>query len=288
MANPVSVVPHVGSGRVFGTRVALVSVGANVIRQRLSKRLVVAAARYAHYRSYRDAGSRDAMRQMGLEVAGDPVYPDLAFALPVPRGGSPAAGSVGVGIMDYSGGNDDRLHSGAIQARYTDAMTRLVLWLADNDRPVLLLAGDNRDEQVIAGVLADLRAQRPALDRSAVTAAVPASSLGELMQQLEGVETVVATRFHNVLCALKLGKPTLAVGYAAKFDSLMAETGFAEFSLPAKSIDVDVLIDRFKELEAKSAHYAERTPSATPRTSGCSTSSSRSCPPPCSTVHRRR
>ena len=247
-----------GSGRVFRTRVALVSVGANVIRQRLSKRLFVAAARCAHYRSFRDAGSRDAMREMGLGVSGDRVYPDLAFSLPLPRGGSPAAGSVGVGIMDYSGNNDDRPHSEAIQARYTAAMTRLVLWLVDNDRPVLLLTGDTRDEKVIAGVLADLRSQRPALDRSAVTAAVPAS-LGELMQQLEGVETVVATRFHSVLCALKLGKPTLAVGYAAKFDALMAETGFAEFSLRAKSIDVDVLIDRFNELEGKSGHYADRS-----------------------------
>jgi len=248
-----------GSSRVFATRVALVSVGANVIRQRLSKRLVVAAARYAHYRSFRDAGSRRAMRQMGLGVSGDRVYPDLAFSLPVPRSESASAGSVGVGIMDYSGGNDDRSDSEAIHARYIDAMTRLVLWLADNDRPVVLLAGDTRDARVIAGVLADVRAQRPALDRSAVTAAIPALSLGELMQQLDGVETVVATRFHSVLCALKLGKPTLAVGYAAKFDGLMAEMGFAEFSLPAKSIDVDVLIDRFNELERKSGDYAERT-----------------------------
>ena len=246
-----------GSGRVFGTRVALVSVGANVIKQRLSKRLVVAAARCAHYRSFRDAGSRDAMRRMGLGVSGDRVYPDLAFSLPLPRGRSPVAGSVGVGIMDYSGNNDDRPRSEAVQARYTEAMTGFVRWLADNDRPVLLLAGDTRDGRVIAGVLANLRAQRPALDQSAVTAVSP-SSLGELMQQIEGVESVVATRFHSVLCALRLGKPSLAVGYAAKFDALMAEMGFAEFSLPAKSIDVDVLIDRFNELEGTSAHYAER------------------------------
>ena len=57
------------------------------------------------------------------------------------------------------------------------------------------------------------------------------------MEQLDEVETVVATRFHTVLCALRLGKSTLAVGYAAKFDALMAEMGLAEFSLPAKSID---------------------------------------------------
>jgi polysaccharide pyruvyl transferase WcaK-like protein len=247
-----------GWGRVFGTRVALVSVGANVIRQRTIKRLVVTAAGYAAYRSFRDAGSREAMRQMGLDVSGDSVYPDLAFSLPVPRRRSPAPRSVAVGVMDYSGNNDDRRHSATVQARYTDAMTRFVLWLIDNGRPVVLVAGDTRDGRTIDGVLADVRAQRPALDPSAVTASVPAT-LGELMQRLEGVETVVATRFHSVLCALRLGKPTLAVGYAAKFDALMAEMGFAEFSLPAKSVDVDILIDRFNELERKAAHFAELT-----------------------------
>jgi polysaccharide pyruvyl transferase WcaK-like protein len=245
------------SGRLFGTRVALVSVGANVIKQRLSKRLVVAAARCAHYRSFRDTGSRDAMCEMGLDVSGDSAYPDLAFSLPVPGRGSPAAGSVGVGVMDYSGGNDDRRRANVIRARYIDAMTRFVLWLADKDRTVRLLTGDSGDEPVIAAVLADVRTQRPALDPTAVTS-VPASSLDQLSRQLAEVETVVATRFHTVLCALTLGRPTLAVGYAAKFDALMAEMGLAAFSLPADSIDIDRLIERFTSLEAERTHCAER------------------------------
>ena len=226
------------------------------------------------------------MRQMGLELSGDPVYPDLAFALPVPPGGSPAVGSVGVGVMDYSGGNDDRGCSSAIRARYINAMTNFVLWLADNGRPVRLLAGDSHDEQVIAGVLDDVHARRPGLDRSAVTA-VAASSLGELMRRLESVDTVVATRYHTVLCALKLGKPTLAVGYAAKFDALMMEMGLAEFSLPAKSIEFDVLVDRFTELEGRRTYLAERIAARNAATAGCSTSNSRSCPPRCSAEHRR-
>ena len=61
------------SGRLFRTKVALVSVGASVIRQRLTRRLIVEAARLAYYRSYRDTFSRDAMRRMGLDTTGDPV-----------------------------------------------------------------------------------------------------------------------------------------------------------------------------------------------------------------------
>ena len=151
------------SGRLFGTKVALVSVGANVIHQRLTRWLITTAARLAHYRSFRDAGARDAMRRMGVDTSGDPVYPDLAFALPTPRGESGAAGTVGVGVMEYSGGNEDRRQADEIRASYIEQMTRFVLWLVDNGRPVRLLAGDTIDERVVQEILVDLRALRPEL-----------------------------------------------------------------------------------------------------------------------------
>ncbi|MGO9931253.1 MAG: polysaccharide pyruvyl transferase family protein, partial [Steroidobacteraceae bacterium] len=54
-----------GSSRLFGTKVALVSVGAGVINHRVTRWLFNTAARFAYYRSYRNTGSRDAMRQRG-------------------------------------------------------------------------------------------------------------------------------------------------------------------------------------------------------------------------------
>ena len=49
------------SGRLFGTKVALASVGANVIRQPLIRWMYHRAARLASYVSYRDADSMAAM-----------------------------------------------------------------------------------------------------------------------------------------------------------------------------------------------------------------------------------
>jgi polysaccharide pyruvyl transferase WcaK-like protein len=49
-------------GRLFGTKVALVSVGATTVKQRMMRRLQNSAARLAFYRSYRDLASLDAMR----------------------------------------------------------------------------------------------------------------------------------------------------------------------------------------------------------------------------------
>jgi polysaccharide pyruvyl transferase WcaK-like protein len=244
------------SGRLFGTKVALVNVGANDIRQRLTRRLIRAAARLAYYRSYRDTFSRDAMTRMGLDTSGDPVYPDLAFSLPTPSGAPAVAGAVGVGIMDYRGSNDDRQHADQLHASYVETMKSFVLWLLDNGRPVRMFTTDVHDEPIMRAVISDIHAHRPELGPSEVIAE-PVSSLNELMRQIASVDTIVASRFHNVLCALKLAKPTLSVGYATKFDVLMKEMGLAEFCQPARSVDLDRLIEQFTELESRSAQLKQ-------------------------------
>ena len=244
------------SSRLFGTKVALVSVGASVIHQRLTRWLITMAARLAHYRSYRDTVSRDAMQRMGLDTSGDAVYPDLAFSLPTPRYDPGAARTVGVGVMDYSGGNNDRRRGDEIHASYVEKMTRFVLWLVDNGRQVRLLTGDIYDERVVREILAGLRAHRPELGPPSVIAE-PVSSLDELMRQLASVATVIATRYHNVVCALKLAKPTLSVGYAAKHEVLMADMGLSGFCQTADSLDVDRLIKQFTELESQSAQLRQ-------------------------------
>jgi polysaccharide pyruvyl transferase WcaK-like protein len=243
-------------GRLFGTKVVLVSVGANDIRQPLARRLVTAAARLAYHRSFRDTFSRDAMRRMGLNTSGDAVYPDLAFALPAPRDVPVVAGMVGVGVMDYNGSNDDRRRANQLHASYAEKMKSFVLWLVDNGRSVRMFTTDVCDERIMGEVIAHLRAHRFQLGPSQIVAE-PVSSIGELMRQMASVDAVVASRFHNVLCALMLAKPTLSVGYAAKFEVLMEEVGLAEFCQSARSVDVDRLIEQFTELESRSAQLQQ-------------------------------
>lgn len=240
------------SGKLLGTKIALVSVGASVIRERLTRRLVTAAARLAHYRSFRDTVSRDAMRQMGVDTSADPVYPDLTFALPAPEAGQGTTGRVCVGVMNYQGANEDRSRADELHADYVAKMNRFVCWLVSKGHTVRLLTGDPHDEPTRQEILAGWRAARSDLDPSSVVVE-PVSSLEEVMQQITSVDTVVATRFHNVVCALKLAKPTVSIGYAAKHDALMADMGLGRFCQHVKSLDVDLLIDQFTELEDRSA-----------------------------------
>ena len=240
------------SGRLFRTKIAYVSVGTNVIHEPVMRWLMTTAARLAHYRSFRDTVSRNAMRQMGLDTSGDAIYPDVVFALPVPGSGRDPTGVVGVGIMDYSGTNEDRQEGDEIRSSYVDKITRFVLWLLDSGRSVRMFTSDTADEPVISRILGCVRAQRPGLDPARIIAE-SAPSLEELMRQTAEVDTVVASRFHNVLYAMKMGKPTLSLGYAAKHEDLMADMGMSRFSQPLSSLDVDRLIDRYSELEAQSA-----------------------------------
>ncbi|ANH93942.1 hypothetical protein A8713_24525 [Streptomyces sp. SAT1] len=234
------------SGRLSGTRVALVGVGAAPIGNRATRALVRWSARLATYRSYRDAQSRDAIRAMGVDTSRDEVHPDLAFSLPVPPDG-PAAepGRVCVGVMDFHGGDDDRARADEIHRRYLDGTIRFVRALVAEGRPVRLLTGDRCDAPVVAAIL-------DAVD-SPLVGAAEAASLADLMRETAAADSVVAIRYHNLICALRTGTPVLALCYAAKSDALMAGMGLAAYCHPAREVDADRLLEQFRSLEKESA-----------------------------------
>lgn len=238
------------SGKLLGTRIALLNVGAEVIDQRPTRWLITSAARLAHYRSFRDTHSKSAMRRMGVDTSGDEVYADLTFALPSPPAAPGGTGTVGVGVMAWHGGNGDRGRADEIHTAYLATMKRFVRWLVDNGRQVRLFTGDRLDEVVVHEIIADLRAHRPGVELSRVVAE-QTTSLDDLMRQMASVDTVVATRYHNVVCALRLAKPTVSISYSAKSDALMAEMGLADFCQPARFPDFERLIEQFTALESR-------------------------------------
>jgi polysaccharide pyruvyl transferase WcaK-like protein len=228
------------SGKLVRTKVVFLAVGAGMIADRANRALLVGAARLAHYRSYRDEVSREALGAMGVDTSRDPVHTDLAFALPNPR---PLVdqGVVGVGVMDYHGSNDDRAKAARIHRDYVTGMTDFVRWLTEDGRVVRLFVGDQVDERVAERII-------DAVGSRAVSV-VHTSTLDELLREMARVDSVVASRYHNVLVAVKLGKPTVGVGYAAKSDALMAEMGLGDFCHSMRDLDVDRLVKQFTVLE---------------------------------------
>lgn len=235
-------------GRIWGTKVALVNVGASDVRQPAARWFLSRAAGLATYRSYRDAGSLDAASAMGVDTRDDEVWPDLVFALPDPP---PAerTGTVAVGVMDFHGTHLERHEADAMRRAYVAKITEFTGWLLEQGHRVELLTGDPADEVVVATVREQIGRTMP--DQADRLVAKPALTLGELIEQLTAVDAVVATRFHNVLSALKAGTPVISLGYAAKNDALMADFGLAAYCQPIRTFDVPELIDQFRDLESR-------------------------------------
>lgn len=241
------------SGRLLRTKVAYVSVGAGTVNQRATRFLFGWAARLASYRSYRDPDSRAAMAQWGLDTPDDPVYPDLAFALPAAVSGPGDPRIICVGVMDYCGSNDDRSQAADIRRSYVTQMQQFVRWLLDDGRCVRLLVGDTNgsDGGVVAELLADARRALPDLDESQLVAR-PVTTLADIMREMAAAGSVVAIRFHNVVAALMLGKPVIAISYGDKHDALMADSGITDFCIPVRTLDHDMLKRKFTQLERRS------------------------------------
>jgi polysaccharide pyruvyl transferase WcaK-like protein len=246
------------TARLRGAWIAFVSIGAGPIHNPISRWLMKSAVALADYRSYRDTVSKAFMESIGFDARDDAVYPDIAFRLP-----SPAAPRrprpdrrlvVGVGVMTYWGWRNDAARGAAIYQAYRDKLTSFVLWLLDRGHAVRILMGDTNDQRAVNDLLANVAAARPDLpdDRFLFE---PMSSLHDLMRQIAETDVVVATRYHNVVCALKLGKPTVSISYADKNDVLMAEMGLGEFCQHVERLDLDRLIEQFSQLITDRPRY---------------------------------
>jgi len=236
-------------------KLLFVSVGAGPIRHPLSKLFVKVALRLADYRSYRDIFSKSYMEGMGIASERDAVYPDLAFSLPAgsvpnPRAGDKRKTVIGIGLITYDtsrAATPEKVET--IYRDYVAKVATFVRWLIDHNYTVRFLIGD---------VVYDTRVRqdlRALLERGGLSYEAgqiidePARSVDELLSQLAGTDIVVASRFHNVLLALMLRKPVVAISFHEKVESLMRAMELTQFCQDIENVDVNKLIDQLAALE---------------------------------------
>jgi polysaccharide pyruvyl transferase WcaK-like protein len=240
------------SCRLRGGRVVLVSIGAEYPTHPVTRWLYRWILRLSHYRSFRDEESCNAMNSIGGTGQLDAVVPDLTFAMPTPDNYWVRPGHVAIGVMSYIGTSDDPNRGAGVRGRYVECMTRLVTRLVDEGRTVTLFIGDVHDQPVAVEIERSVRKARRELGSDAVAVST-ASTLEEIMAEMAEAELVVASRFHNVICALKLAKPIVSLGYAGKNADLLKEFGLGEFAQPIDAFDVDRLSDQMAEVRGRKA-----------------------------------
>ena len=250
------------SAKLSGTEVWFVSIGAGPIHHPLSRWLMKRAATVAQYRSYRDGVSKEFMMSVGFDARTDPVYPDLAFRLPAPKFLTPRRADgealrVALGVMSYGGWRHDHDRGADIFAAYLQKLTRFLTWLLDRGHNVRILTGETSDQHAVEELMRAVAAGGRIVPPERLVAE-PILSLHDVMRQIALTDIVVTTRFHNVVCALKLGRPTISIGYADKNDALLADMGLGDFCQHIESLDVDLLIKQFITLADKREVHEKR------------------------------
>jgi polysaccharide pyruvyl transferase WcaK-like protein len=247
------------AARLAGARIAFVSVGAGPITRRLSRIFIMGAAHRADYRSYRDAPSKAFMDSIGMKRPNDPVFPDLAFSLPTPPV-SPKRDdgslTVAVGVMAYYGwAGGGRGQGQGIYDTYIDKLAGYIAWLAATGRRVKFVIGGSKD----AAAVEDARARALAIDPSCADAFEPfvaATTLDDVMRQMAEADIAVVTRFHNLVAALRVGRPAISLGYAEKNHALLMDMGLGDFSQDVETFDLERLKAQTEVMIAQRAAHS--------------------------------
>jgi polysaccharide pyruvyl transferase WcaK-like protein len=202
------------------------------------------------------------MESIGFDARQDRIYPDIAFRLPAPPSTRPHDDerqplTIGVGVMAYCGWRNDAARGAQIYDAYLQKMASFVVWLLDHGHLVRVLMGDQADRRAVEDLLRAVRWRRPERAAHAVRFA-PAQTLHDVMQQMADTDLVVATRYHNVVCALRMGKPTVSIGYSVKNDALLAAMGLADCCQSIERLDLALLETQTLRLIAERAAIAAR------------------------------
>jgi polysaccharide pyruvyl transferase WcaK-like protein len=245
--------------KLRGKRLFFVSVGAESISRPISRLFIRGALTLADYRCYRDVHSAELLQGIGFKNDQDVVRPDLAFSLPRPVAATHDAamgkseglppGRVAVGVFNYRDRGQGNSVDAAEYHTYLTGICSLIAWLLARAYRVCVVIGDFRyDDAVRADVRAEL--ERRGLDlTSPLFADDPAPSFEHLLDQLSAVDFVIATRYHNLILGLLLGKPVVSVSYEGKHEALMRTMGLADYCQTIDDLDVKRLVDQFQRLE---------------------------------------
>lgn len=238
-------------------KLLFVSVGAGPLYSSAGKFFVKTALRLADYRSYRDESTRQCLEGVWSAAGRDPIYPDLVFSLPeslMPGERDQLAGRpvVGLGLKVDAGRYGAGLPTSIRHSVYLQGFVELARWLLAHGYTIRLLIGDiNNDTAVVREFLCLLK-KRSATQDAGQIIDEPIVSVEDLLEQTAATDFVVATRFHNVLSALLLKKPVIAISFHHKCASLMAQMGLSEYAQDINWMDSGRLVERFLLLQQNS------------------------------------
>ncbi|MGZ9225110.1 MAG: polysaccharide pyruvyl transferase family protein [Anaerolineales bacterium] len=235
--------------KMGGAQVIFLSTGAGPILNRISKFLMLKALRMADYRSYRDDAAFNYLHSVGYDTSGDRSYPDLVFSLPkaslpTPKISSSTPPVVGLGLINYYGHRYEPGIGERIYQEYLSKIKRFASWLLSKGYIIRVLSGDIADRSPAKDLVEFVNKEGEAHWQEKLI--VPEiRDANELFNQVAQTDLVIASRFHNVLCALLLERPVISLSYHEKNDFLMKEMGLGHYCQHIEHFTTERLTEQF-------------------------------------------
>ncbi len=229
------------SCRVRRRAFVLLAVGADRARSPVAHLLNLATVRLASFVSFRDAASAQSM-STGLTSRWQ-VTPDLVFAHPAPAKSDPRHGRIVIGVMAYYGHTDDKEQGAGLHAQYLQALVDALTLMIDDWSEMVLVGGDMADLEVAREVRRQL-GHRVGRDATNKVSVLEIADFRRLSEEMSTAEVVVASRFHNLICALRLARPCVSIGYAEKSRLLLRDLDLEGYCQEIQELNPDLLVEQ--------------------------------------------
>lgn len=243
------------AAKLVGVKVLFMNVGAGPIRSPLSKFFIRYSLSQATYRSYRDKGSRELIKSLGIHDDGS-VFPDLAYSLradnkSLEKNSFRASRVIGINPIPFCADFYWPYNDKARYQNYIRILSEFVLWLIDREYKVLLFPTQLKaDPRVIVDIKAIIEKDGASGSKN-ILLSKPILTVNDLLSEISRMDLVVAARFHGILLSFVMRKPVLGISYHAKTNDLMTEMGQSEYLLDINNLTTDSLKERFNSLESK-------------------------------------
>jgi polysaccharide pyruvyl transferase WcaK-like protein len=218
--------------RRAGARFIILSSGSATLRSAFGRWLVGFALKIADYRSFREDFAVDLARDLGAPEPNH-WFPDLAFSLRVPTNRVEPHARRRIGISPiawcdpYAWPEPDARR----YASYLERLADFVRSLLARDEEVVLFATAGADHRVMADLVARLK-RSGALPPNSQLRVSSARTVPDLLDVLQTLDVVVASRLHGVILAYVCHVPVAALSYDPKVDFVVHRFRQDEASVP--------------------------------------------------------
>lgn len=254
--HPFTLLKWITLARLRGVRVLVLSVGVGTLDSRAGRFFARRALALAHYRSYRDAGSKALMRAAGF-TRDDPVYPDLAYGAPLPeRTPHPAqqAGplTVGVSPIVYCDPRSWPRADAPVFEAYLRRLVELIQWVRGQGHRVILFSsnGSARNSSD-RGLAQELYAQVRDVAAAGPVELADTGDVASFLCVAAKSDVVVASRLHGVLLTHLTGTPVIALSHDRKVAEHMQEMDRQSLCLDIERFDLAQFQAAFRDVTGR-------------------------------------